>query len=192
MTKAELRKTYLSKRKELSAAERSDLSRRIADGFFANFDLASVSYLHCFLTIERFNEIDTSLIIERVWSEFPHVRTLIPKVNADTDRMEGLLFSPGTDLVQNEWGIREPAGGEVLPEEVVDLVIVPGICFDQQYHRVGYGKGYYDRFLAGCRPDCLKVGISYFPPVEAIPDIGAHDVALDYCLTPDRLFAREA
>ena len=94
-----------------------------------------------------------------------------------------------TVLVENEWGIREPGAGEIFEPQIVDLVIVPGVCFDEQCHRVGYGKGFYDRFLRKCRPDCVKIGLSFFEPVAEIADIHAGDVRLDFFVSPGGLFA---
>ena len=62
----------------------------------------------------------------------------------------------------------------------IDMVLVPGLCFDGDGHRVGYGKGFYDRFLKTCRPDCIKIGLSYFEPVESIDDVHEGDVRLDF------------
>ena len=69
-----------------------------------------------------------------------------------------------------------------------DLIIVPLLAVDAQGHRVGYGKGFYDRFLSKCRPDCLKVGLNYFEPDERIVDVGEHDIKLDACVTPTEVF----
>ena len=67
-------------------------------------------------------------------------------------------------------------------------MIVPLLCFDARGHRVGYGKGYYDRFLQKCRPDCIKAGLSFFPPVKKIDDIHVADVQLDLVVTPNETF----
>jgi len=80
---------------------------------------------------------------------------------------------------------RSQQSGEV---ELIDIALVPLLCFDLIGHRVGYGGGYYDKFLAACRPDCKKVGLSVFDPVESISDIEPHDVRLDFAITPDRLW----
>lgn len=188
MTKAELRRIYLAKQKDISPADRMRLSREIAERFFAQFDLSSINFLHCFIPIEKFNEIDTTPIFQKLWTEFPRIKTLVPRVNFETGSMEGVTYSAGTELIQNKWGIGEPAAGELFSEEVVDLVLVPGIAFDADCHRVGYGKGFYDRFLRNCRSDCVKVGASYFPPVASIMDIAEHDVRLDHCLTPGGVY----
>lgn len=188
MLKAELRKIYLARRRALSAAERRRRSEKIAALFFAGFDLDKIDYLHCFLPIEKFKEIDTRLIFERVWTDFPRIRTLVPRVDFETGEMENLKFTPATELARNRWGIDEPPsrGGELIETEKIDLVVVPLLCFDRRGFRVGYGKGFYDRFLARCRKDCLKVGLSYHSPPAAgeIEDATGADVPLDFCVTP--------
>jgi len=96
--------------------------------------------------------------------------------------------APGTQFQTNTWGIIEPLGQNTIDETAIDLVLVPLICFDETGHRVGYGKGFYDRTLARCRKDCIKVGLSFFGPVEEIEGVDANDVRLDYCVTDDSVF----
>lgn len=189
MTKAELRRIYLKKQKSISADERSRLSRRIAEKFFAGFDLSSIEALHCFISIAKFNEIDTAPIFRRLWAEFPRIRTLVPRVNFENGKMEAVPYAAGTELLANEWGVHEPTTTAAFDSREVDIVIVPGVAFDESFNRVGYGKGFYDRFLASCRPNCIKIGVSYFPLTDPVSDVAGHDVPVDYCLTPDSLFA---
>lgn len=192
MNKTALRATYLAKRRSLSAAENVKLSRQIADRFFTDFDLKATETLHCFISIPKFNEIDTSLIFSKLWSDSPHIRTVAPRVDRKNDRLENVLFSHDSEMVENAWGIREPAGEEMVEPEKTDLVIVPLLCFEKGGYRVGYGKGYYDRFLAKCRPGCIKVGLSFFPPVDQIDGIHDGDVPLDYCVTPEKTYRTAA
>lgn len=189
MLKAELRKIYLARRKSLSAKERGEKSRRIAAVFFQNFDLSKIRYLHCFLPIEKFGEIETEPIFRRIWLDFPQIETLVPRVDFRADEIENLKFTSATALVRNAWQIDEPAHDESVEPEKIDLVLVPLLCFDEKGFRVGYGKGFYDRFLKSCRPDCLKIGLSYFSPVDEIEDAQNHDVKLDFCVTPERIFS---
>lgn len=191
MLKAELRKIYLARQKSLLPQERNERNRQIADRFFQNFDLTKINFLHVFLSIERFNEIDTSLIIEKIRREFPHVELVVPRVNWQTNELENLEFKPETELIQSSWQIYEPVHNELVETEKIDLVLVPLLCFDRKGSRVGYGKGFYDRFLKNCRPDCLKIGLSYFAPVAEISDAQAFDVKLDFCVTPEKIFTAE-
>lgn len=188
MTKPELRKLYLEKRRSLTADEVAARSRQIADRLFASVDLASIDTLHCFISIAKFNEIDTSIIFQKLWNDLPRLRTFAPRMNRETDELEHLPYNAVSELIENSWGIREPAGDEKADPKEIDLVIVPLLCFDEGGHRVGYGKGYYDRFLDRCRPDCFKAGVSLFPPAGRIDGIHDGDVPLDLCITPDALF----
>jgi 5-formyltetrahydrofolate cyclo-ligase len=191
MLKAELRKIYLARQKSLAAEERRARSEAISDLFFRNFDLSKARFLHGFLPIERFNEIDTKLIFESIWREFPHLETLVPRVNFETGEIENLKFSAQTRLAPNRWQIDEPAHDETVETEKIDLILVPLLCFDPKGFRVGYGKGFYDRFLKNCRADALKIGLSYFAPIGEIEDAREFDVRLDFCITPERIFTTE-
>ncbi|HEX8735148.1 MAG TPA: 5-formyltetrahydrofolate cyclo-ligase [Pyrinomonadaceae bacterium] len=185
MLKAELRKIYLARQKSLAPQERSEKSLRITANFFQNFDLREIKYLHCFLPIEKFGEIQTQPIFQEIWRDFPQLETLVPRVDFHAREIENLKFTPETGLVENAWQIHEPAHDETVPAEKIDLVLVPLLCFDERGFRVGYGKGFYDRFLKNCREDCLKVGLSYFPPVAEIEDAHDGDVRLDFCVAPE-------
>jgi 5-formyltetrahydrofolate cyclo-ligase len=185
MTKAGLRKIYLEKQKALSLEERVSKSRQIAARFFDSVGLGNIKTLHCFIPIEKFNEIDTMLIFDRLWREFPGVQTVAPRVDSGTGEMRSLKFARETELIKNAWEIHEPVHHETVDTGEIDVVLVPLLCCDRQGHRVGYGKGFYDRFLAVCRPDCLKIGLSYFPPVARIEDIHPGDISLDRMVTPD-------
>ena len=187
MTKAELRKIYLAKRKSLSPPEIKRQSGLIAESFFQKFDLSKIEFLHSFLPIEKFNEIDTRPIFENIRREFPHVQTLVPRVNFQTNEIENLKFSIETKIEKNKWEIYEPTHDEIVETGKIDAVLVPLLCFDGKGFRVGYGKGFYDKFLKDCREDCLKIGLNYFAPVEKISDTNEFDVKLDYCITPDKI-----
>lgn len=188
MKKSDLRKLYLEKRASLSALEVASLSRQIAERFFENIDLTGISTVHTFIRIRKFNEIDTSMIYYRLWRDCPRIATAAPRTDLVTGSIESIAFDEGSEWYENSWGIREPVSGEMVEPSGIDLVIVPLLCYEKGGHRVGYGKGMYDSFLARCRPDCLKVGVSFFPPVEVIDDINASDIALDLCVTPSAVF----
>jgi len=185
MIKSELRKIYLEKQKSLSAAERNEKSRKIAERFFKNRNLNNIRFLHIFLAMEKNKEVETSFIYKRLWRDFPEITTIVSRVNFQTMTLDNLKFTPETNLVQNKWHIFEPTESELIEIEKIDAVLVPLLCFDKCGFRVGYGKGFYDKFLSECRADCLKIGLSYFAPVEEIADTQDYDVCLDFCVTPD-------
>ncbi|NNE97916.1 MAG: 5-formyltetrahydrofolate cyclo-ligase [Pyrinomonadaceae bacterium] len=188
VTKSRLRKIYLARQKSLTGEKRLADSRRVIKRFFSKFDLENVKYLHLFLSIEKKGELDTSFLINKL-READKTKLLIPRVNFEADRLEHLEFGVKTRLKENTWGIIEPTGDQLIPEGKVDLVVVPLLCFDQRGFRVGYGKGFYDKFLSLCREDCKKIGLSLFGPVKEIEDIHSHDVKLDYCITPEKVWS---
>ncbi|MCY7376938.1 MAG: 5-formyltetrahydrofolate cyclo-ligase [Pyrinomonadaceae bacterium] len=187
MLKSELRKIYLEKQKSLSDAERSEKSRRIAEQFFAHFDLTNIRFLHVFLPIEKNREIDTFIIINRLRRDFPRITTIVPRLDFETMTLENLKFD-AAKLAVNQWHIPEPIGGESVVGERIDAVLAPLLCFDNGGFRVGYGKGFYDKLLKTCRADCLKIGLSYFASVAEISDAQSFDIKLDFCVMPEEVF----
>lgn len=188
MKKNELRKIYLEKRKRLSSETLQKGSFRISERFFQKFNLNQIRFLHLFLPIKKFNEIDTSPIFEKIWQNFPQIQILIPKVDFQTQEIKHLKFNRDTKLIKNIWQIDEAENSEDIEDQKIDMVLVPLLCFDKKGFRIGYGKGFYDKFLEKCRSDCRKIGLSFFPPLEKISDTDKFDVRLDFCLTPDDFF----
>lgn len=184
MTKDQLRKVYLQKRLALTEAEFLQLNQQLHNNFFACVDLSFVKILHTFLPIDKQREVNTWPIIERVRREFPHIRISIPKINSETSVIESFYFEGLHQLENNTWGIPEPKQGIPTPVEKVDLVLVPLLAFDKQGNRVGYGRGFYDKFLAGCSEKCQKIGLSFFPPADAIDGIQPYDLPLTIVVTP--------
>ena len=184
-TKSNLRKQFLAERKALPAEEVERRSLAIAERFLPAFHV-----IHTFLPIVQQNEVNTWLIIRRIWHEFPQISIAVSVTIPVNQSLTHYELTPETQLIENRWGIPEPATSDQRPvtvrrfgSEQLDVVLVPLLAFDLRGHRVGYGGGYYDRFLAECRPDCLKIGLSLFEPVEWIEGIEATDVPLDGCMT---------
>jgi 5-formyltetrahydrofolate cyclo-ligase len=144
--------------------------------------------LHCFIPIPKFNEINTYLIFERIWDDHPQITTVVPRVSSGTGKMHNVRFTSETELAENAWNIPEPIHDDFVQTEEIDMVLVPLLCFDLSGKRVGYGKGFYDRFLSACRDDCVKIGLSYFPPTRNIDDVHKGDVPIDLCVTPDVVY----
>ena len=112
-------------------------------------------------------------------------------MNETTGEIDAIEYTSSTNLETNKWGINEPVDSEIVDPASIDLVIVPLLCFDKRGHRVGYGKGYYDQFLKKCRPDCIKAGVSLFPPVDQIDDVHDGDIPLDVCFSADETYRFE-
>jgi len=186
MNKDELRKIYLAKRSTLSDSQHHDLSVKIADLFFRSVDLSRIRVLHIYLPIRSKGEPDTWLFIDRIQEEFPLIRLVIPKVTGN--ELESIFFEGHHQLEKTKWGMVEPKQGTPINPLNIDMVMVPLLAVDLQGHRIGYGKGFYDRFLRSCRPDCMKIGISYFEPESSIQEKSNDDVLLDACITPLQFF----
>ncbi len=184
MTKAELRKLATIQRNGLSDAQVEKYSRQLLH-HFKSLDFSAIKTIHLFLPIEGKNEPDTFLFIDWLASEHPEIRIIVPKADFDTALMHNYVYKGKEGLIKNLYDILEPEKGELHTGDV-ELVLVPMLAFDTQGYRVGYGKGFYDRFLQGI--ETLKVGLSFFDPVERIDDVNAHDVALDLCITPHKVF----
>ena len=87
-------------------------------------------------------------------------------------------------MKKNSWGILEPIAGEEITVGKFDFVLVPLLTIDNKGYRVGYGKGYYDKFLAECSSDCKFIGLYQFDEIETIDDIHDADIPLHFCVTP--------
>ncbi|WP_019989312.1 5-formyltetrahydrofolate cyclo-ligase [Rudanella lutea] len=189
-TKQDLRGQFLALRRALSAEE---VTRR-SEAICAQIVQASLlplagGNIHIFLPITRQNEVDTWSIVRRVWAQHPAVHVCVSVTDPVRHTLTHYPLTPHTTLIENRWGIPEPVGSaQAVPSNQFDLVFVPLLAFDGRGHRVGYGGGYYDRFLAECRPDCLTVGLSLFEPSPEIIDIEPTDVPLQFCVTPQWVY----
>lgn len=191
MTKAELRKLYRSKRAKLSDDEYREACDSLCSNFFREVDLNDIRVIHTFLPIVKNREPDTMLILGQLLLRYPDIRISVPRVNAD-DSMTGYYYEGSQQIVNSGLGIPEPAGGIPTEPAEIDLILMPLLAFDQQGHRVGYGKGFYDRFLISCRPDCIRAGLSLFPPEEKIDDVAEFDQPMNLAITPERVYRFEA
>jgi 5-formyltetrahydrofolate cyclo-ligase len=187
MTKAELRKVYQEKRLALQRNEIDSLSRNILHVLLNNIAFDTLNTIHVFLPILRKHEFNTWLLIDALKQKYPHLTLVLPKMLDDGSLLH-IKFSGKDQLEQNQWGIEEPREGTHIAVENLDMVLVPLLCFDAQGNRVGYGKGFYDRFLNNCRPDCISVGVSFFDSVSKIEDVDAWDVPLQMAATPTNFY----
>lgn len=183
MKKAELRAIYKQKRDALVDVEA--LSVQIAERFFYGFNLSSYSTIHIFLPAESKKEINTWLIIDRIRREYPQLRIVVPVVNWADGSMKSCLLKNDSLVRENKWGIPEPVEEIEVNASEVDLVLLPMLAFDKKGNRIGYGKGFYDKFLAQCKSNVFKAGLSFFEAEEMIEDVSEWDVPLDAAVTPE-------
>lgn len=184
MLKQELRLKYLLRRFQVSSEELQQYSLAIANNLLS-LPIWSFDYYHIFLTITDKSEVDTSFILSILQGKDKQI--VIPKVGSQSTLVNYLL-TDGTHFRKNRWNIPEPVDGIEVPNEKIDAVFVPLLAFDQCGNRVGYGKGFYDKFIASCRPDMVKIGLSVFEATPLITDIQREDIPLDYCVTPRKIY----
>ncbi|MBN9294848.1 MAG: 5-formyltetrahydrofolate cyclo-ligase [Flavobacteriia bacterium] len=185
MRKDELRKIFLEKRAQLSDLETFELTREISGQVFENFSFANKT-VSLFLSITNKKEVNTSLILRELLDD--NCRIAIPRSDFSTSEIEHFLYEGEEQLEINKYGIPEPQYGTTVRPEEFDIVFVPLLCFDEKGYRVGYGKGFYDRFLSQCKKECMIIGLSFFEAVEEIEGIHENDVPLQYCVTPHHLY----
>lgn len=181
MNKKQLREKFHKERELLTPTERQKYSEEIIEIFLRNYQIES-KLVSIFLPIERKLEINTYKLLDRLKNL--NAKIALSKSNFETTEMEQILFSDDVRLKTNKWGIPEPENGELISVESIDIVIVPLLISDKKGNRVGYGKGFYDRFLEKCKPNCQFVGINYFEPIEKIEDSNSYDIKLDALITP--------
>src|SRR5690606_28389472 len=135
-------------------------------------------------------EVNTDPVADYLHFRNPSLQIAYPVCDFEQFTMQATLATPDTPFIKNRYGTPEPAGAEaiIIPPVDIDLVIVPLFCFDKKGYRVGYGKGFYDKFLQDTRADVIKVGLSYYDPIDKIQDLNEFDVPLDYCITPERMY----
>lgn len=143
-------------------------------------------HFHIFLSIERLKEPDTEPILALLMGYDKSI--YISRTNLDEFLMTPVLLEEDTRIEPNPWGIPEPVNGKVVDPKVLDVIFVPMVGFDLQGNRVGYGKGFYDRFLERTRPDALKVGLCLLPPVDEITDADVFDIKMDLVVTPEKVY----
>ncbi|MEM8892968.1 MAG: 5-formyltetrahydrofolate cyclo-ligase [Bacteroidota bacterium] len=185
MNKSELRKKYLSERKALSQASFDAKNQSLQDLLASEVDVLG-ELIHVFIPIRQKREVNTWPIIHEYWKK--GLKTCTSITDFETNRLKHLSISESTQFVENKWGVPEPTQGEQVLLQEIDVVLMPMLCFDLGGNRVGYGKGYYDRFLSECRPDVRKIGLCLANPIKLIEDASLHDIKMDICVTPDKVY----
>jgi len=181
MRKQELRKIYKQKRKDLSAVAVENFQESIYQQVF-EFDFSSIDTIHVFLSIERLLEINTNPIIDFLLLK--NKKIVVSVSDFSTSTLTHYLFDRKTKLEVNSYGIPEPVNGIEIDPKEIDLVFVPLLISDEKKFRVGYGKGFYDRFLAECRTDVKTIGLNFFKPIDEIEDPNEFDIPLHQVICP--------
>ena len=187
LTKKDIRKEYLEKRLNLPDDVIATLNRELIDQC-RQLDYSAFRMAHIFLPITEKKEADTHSLVDWAREVYPALQWALSRSDVRNATMEHFLWKPETVLVRNSYGIPEPAAGLPLMPQEMDLIFVPMLAFDKRGHRVGYGKGMYDRFLKECLPTATTIGLSLFGPVDAIADVNENDVPLHMVVTPQTIY----
>ena len=185
MKKSELRTKYKALRKQLSEIEIEEMSLAIANKIIS-LPIWEKTYFHIFLPITEHHEVNTEFILHLLSGKDKEI--IISRSDFETRNMTHFLLTDNTKIKKNEYNIPEPVDGIEVPSAKIEVVFVPLLAFDEKGHRTGYGKGFYDKFLSECKPETIKIGLSFFEAEELIEDVFAGDVQLDYCVTPERVY----
>ena len=187
MNKEQARRIFKQKRKELSDAEKAKADDLMLIQF-QKVDLPQIDHLLSYWPIEENHEPNTHLFNGYVEFKNPAIKFMYPKSDFTKQEMEAIGVDADTAFQKNAWNIHEPMDGTVADAAVIDMVFVPLLIFDKQGYRIGYGRGFYDKYLKQCRADCLKVGFCYFEPIDKIEGTHEFDVPLDLCITPNNVY----
>jgi len=184
MNKIEARKKYLDLRKKLDNVQIISKSISISNNL-QDLPIWEHNFYHIYLPIKEKNEVDTMPIINILNNKKKKV--LIPKSDFNNTTMKSFLLNDNTVLKKNNYGITEPINNEEFLGRI-DVIFIPLVAYDLIGNRVGYGKGFYDKFLKNQNNKILRVGLSFFNPEKRIK-IDEHDENLDFCVTPNRIFS---
>lgn len=183
MDKVTIRKKMLSSRNGMSRKEIEDKSAAIARKLFRCPVFKKAKRVMFYAAFK--NEVETSAMIKRALDEKKEV--FVPRVEGS--EILAVKISCCGELSHGSFGIKEPRG-TAKPLHASDLkfgaIIIPGIAFDTECNRLGFGKGYYDRFLA--RAAGLKIGLAYgFQITEKLP-VSKNDIKTDMVITEEKIF----
>ena len=193
MKKNELRIKYKKLRQSLSEEEIEEMSVAIANNLLGLPTLPdgrqvwNKTYFHVFLPITEQKEVNTECILHLLSGKDKEI--IVSKSDFTTRNMTHFLLTDSTKIKKNSYNIPEPVDGIEVPVTKIDVVFVPLLAYDTKGNRVGYGKGFYDKFLSNCKPETIKIGLSFFEAEETIGDVFENDVKLDYCVTPKKVYA---
>lgn len=189
MNKSFLREKYKQKRQELSKEELENFSVLIKNRITSSFKFEG-KLVSIFLPIKRLNEINTYPLIEAL-KVIEGTKVCTPVSDFQTLTLKHILFDENSVVKNNKWGIPEPQNGVEVDVKGIDVVFVPLLAVDVYGDRVGYGKGFYDRFLSSCSSKTIFIGLHFFGLEKEIIDTNPMDIKLHYVATPNKLIKCE-
>lgn len=176
----------LEKRSQLSLEKIEEKSKIIANNLFNLNQYKKANFIFSFISFK--DEVNTHEIIKKSISIGKRVGVPIPVPKTKELKVSELIdFDKELDL--GFYNILTPKDKyiRIVPPQLVDLVLVPGVAFDKRGYRVGYGGGYYDRFFNNINKDIIKIGLCYEMQILSEVPKNSHDIPIDFILTEKRL-----
>lgn len=186
MDKMLLRQEMDGKRKMLTQAEIQDKTKKIAQRLFSLPHFQNASAVFIYLAFK--NEVRTDNIIEKAWQQKKKV--LVPVCRKKDKNLLLSELHSFSELGPGTWNIPEPRLEYLRPVSpfIADLAVIPGLAFDSRGYRLGYGAGYYDRFLPQLSPECPVIALAYdFQVLESVPS-EPHDMPVDMIITEKKTY----
>ena len=186
--KSNLRKNMLIKRKNMSQQDVWDNSNKIIDKIMKLPKFIGCNNIMLYLSFN--NEVDTSNLA--TWC-LNNCKTVIAPycINSSSKIIPFIINNLDTDLTKSSFGVMEPKHDILIKANIenIDLIIVPGVVFDENCNRIGFGAGYYDRFLSLKSKNTPTIGIAYdYQIIDKVPT-GVYDVPLDFIITEKRILS---
>lgn len=183
-----LRKDMISKRKSLSKSEVQEKSSIILEQL-KTIGL-SKDKEHIMLYMDFRNEVATKPFID--YLKGLGKKIYIPRVNKETNELDIYLITSEDDLILSDFGILEPNPETPTCDPlIIDLILSPGVAFTSNCYRLGYGGGFYDKFLTRTRPDVITAALAFdLQMVDELP-LEPHDQQLDYVITESKIYCSD-
>lgn len=181
--KEELRKNLLNQRSDIPEPEFYGASADIIERLKGLLEYENASIIHCYVSMNKRREVETRVLIKEMLAKGKEV--VVPITNVEDGTLKNVRLHSFNELEENQWGVLEPPSGEEVTEDKFDLIIVPMVGGDEEGNRIGYGKGFYDRFLQ--KVDCKKIGLSFDQNILKKIPTENFDIPMDKIVTENRI-----
>ena len=180
--KAHIRKSILINRRLLAEEVWASRCATVRDQVLDLVSHNLVKCCHVFLPINRNGELDTWPLVKRLHDH--GISVVLSVSDFETCLMSHFEYEPETAFSLNKLQIPEPMNAAIADVSKIEMVLIPLLAADKKGNRIGYGKGFYDRLLSEMPKNILKVGVSLAPLFDEFDFAEAHDVKIDFCITP--------
>ena len=182
--KINLRERYLTLRESISVNELEKSSKDICDQLLNHFNFSNQN-IHLFYPIEGKNEVNTWPIHHKL-IKTNQLHTSV--YNSVSNQWDCVCFDANSTFVKKRYNVPVPDPFKHAKWDKIDIILMPLLCFDVYGNRIGYGKGIYDQICKCLNKSCVKIGLSFFEAHPNTIEKEKHDIPLDFCQTPLKLY----